>query len=319
MSFNIYSQSFSSIKGQEVFFGDEEVMQNIRLFEGDDFDSIDIQIFSVEPFLLSIIFELRENKESDSKIVYSDLYERLIEFKEDPDYFKLRKQQVALNKLEETIFLNTRWDTLTVLLRDIGMEEKEIESFKIYAQENSDLTTNMRYLVVKFYQKLEEAKSENKQKNKTQWEKLFLESMAIKEDSLLTLSRNEKKPVMLYFTGYNAVNCRRLEQSVLLDSQIVDILLNDFIFAPLYVDDRTALPQPEVKEANHSHNRNITLKTIGDKNSYYEYYRFENSVQPFFVILDSENNVIATADYNLKTKTDFINFLKSALDKFEKD
>ena len=314
------SQNFDAVKDQEVILGDEQVlMSNIKLFEGDDFDSVDIEIFSDQRLIGTMILEMMNNKESEVVVTYKDLYNKLLELKQNPVYPKLRQQRIALNKLDSMTFLNTKWDTVVILLRDIGMGEKEIESFKIYAQENSDLTTKVADLLPQFHQQLEREKSINKDDNKTEWETLFLKSIAINEDSLIERSRNQNKPVLLYFTGHNSVNCRRLEQSVLLDSEIVDLFVNKFLFVPLYVDDRTALPKPEVKKANLKHNRNITLKTIGDKNSYYQLSRFEIRGQPFFVILDSEKNVIDTADYGTNTEKKFLDFLESALQEFNLD
>jgi len=93
--------------------------------------------------------------------------------------------------------------------------------------------------------------------------------------------------------------------------------VNDFIFVPLYVDDKTALREAEVEEVELGNRRNFTLKTIGHKNSYYQISRFENRKQPFFVVLDSENKVIRTADHETNTEKKFLGFLNAALKEFK--
>lgn len=92
------------------------------------------------------------------------------------------------------------------------------------------------------------------------------------------------KPVMIDFTGYGCVNCRKMEVAVWTDPEVQDIINNDYILIQLYVDDKTALPQP-IKVTENGQQR--TLRTIGDKWSYFQRSRFGHNTQPFYVLLDS--------------------------------
>ena len=96
-----------------------------------------------------------------------------------------------------------------------------------------------------------------------------------------------KKPVMIDFTGYGCVNCRKMEAAVWTDPEVQDIINNDYILIQLYVDDKTALPQP-VKVTENGQQR--TLRTIGDKWSYFQRSRFGHNTQPFYVLLDSRES-----------------------------
>ena len=97
-------------------------------------------------------------------------------------------------------------------------------------------------------------------------------------------ARAEGKPVMIDFTGYGCVNCRKMEAAVWTDPEVQDIINNDYILIQLYVDDKTALPQP-IKVTEKGQQR--TLRTIGDKWSYFQRSRFGHNTQPFYVLLDS--------------------------------
>ena len=94
------------------------------------------------------------------------------------------------------------------------------------------------------------------------------------------------KPIMIDFTGYGCVNCRKMEAAVWTDSEVKSIINNDYILIQLFVDDKTALPQP-VKVTENGQTR--TLRTIGDKWSYFQRSQFGHNTQPFYVLLDPRN------------------------------
>ena len=93
------------------------------------------------------------------------------------------------------------------------------------------------------------------------------------------------KPVLIDFTGFGCVNCRKMEASVWTDSRVADKLNKDYVLISLYVDDKTPLKQPvEVKLPDGT---SRTLRTIGDKWSYLEQTKFGYLAQPFYVPLDN--------------------------------
>ncbi len=97
-------------------------------------------------------------------------------------------------------------------------------------------------------------------------------------------AKSEGKPVMIDFTGYGCVNCRKMEAAVWTDPEVQDIINGEYILIQLYVDDKTSLPQ-NVKVTENGQQR--TLRTIGDKWSYFQRSRFGHNTQPFYVLLDS--------------------------------
>lgn len=111
-------------------------------------------------------------------------------------------------------------------------------------------------------------------------------------------------PVVVDFTGYGCVNCRKMEASVWTDNRVKDRLENDFVLISLFVDDKTALKVPfEVKE----NGKTRTIETIGDKWSYLQRVKFGANAQPFYVILN-EKGLPMTKAYSFDESPD--NFLK---------
>ena len=97
-------------------------------------------------------------------------------------------------------------------------------------------------------------------------------------------AKSEGKPVMIDFTGYGCVNCRKMEAAVWTDPEVQNIINGEYILIQLYVDDKTSLPQ-HIKVTENGEQR--TLRTIGDKWSYFQRSRFGHNTQPFYVLLDS--------------------------------
>ena len=93
------------------------------------------------------------------------------------------------------------------------------------------------------------------------------------------------KPVLVDFTGFGCVNCRKMEASVWTDSRVADKLNKDYVLISLYVDDKTPLKQPVAVKLPDGTSR--TLRTIGDKWSYLQQTKFGYLAQPFYVPLDN--------------------------------
>ena len=100
----------------------------------------------------------------------------------------------------------------------------------------------------------------------------------------MAAAQREGKPVMVDFTGFGCVNCRKMETAVWTDDKVRDILNNEYILISLYVDDKTPLPEPvEVTETN---GKTTKLRTIGDKWSYLQRTKIGANTQPYYVLLN---------------------------------
>jgi len=131
----------------------------------------------------------------------------------------------------------------------------------------------------------------------------------------MAAAKRAGKPVLVDFSGYGCVNCRKMEAAVWTDSQVKEIIENDYILIELMVDDKTNLPETEVIEEN---GKQVKLRTIGDKWSYLQRYKFGANAQPFYVLLDHEGNPLNTSySYNEDIQS-YVKFLETGKNNFSK-
>lgn len=121
-------------------------------------------------------------------------------------------------------------------------------------------------------------------------------------------ARLNGKPVMLDFTGYGCVNCRKMETAVWIDPKVSDLINNDYVLITLYVDNKTLLTEP-VKIIENGTER--TLRTVGDKWSYLQRVKFGANAQPFYVLLDNQGKPLNKSYAYNKDIPKYIDFLQT--------
>ena len=131
----------------------------------------------------------------------------------------------------------------------------------------------------------------------------------------MAYAKQHNKPVMIDFSGYGCVNCRKMEASVWTDSRVKDILENDYVLITLMVDDKTKLPEPIRIQEN---GKTRTLRTIGDKWSYLQRSKFGANAQPFYILLDNEGKPLAPSYAFDEDVSKYIQFLEKGLEEFKK-
>lgn len=130
----------------------------------------------------------------------------------------------------------------------------------------------------------------------------------------MAAAKAEGKPVLIDFTGFGCVNCRKMEAAVWTDASVADKLTKDFVLISLYVDDKTPLQQPMEVDFN---GEKRTLRTVGDKWSYLQACKFGANAQPFYVAVDNEGNPL-TAAFSFKEDVNaYLDFLNTALDHYK--
>ena len=130
----------------------------------------------------------------------------------------------------------------------------------------------------------------------------------------MAAAKAEGKPVMIDFTGFGCVNCRKMEAAVWTDPQVADKLTKDYVLISLYVDDKTRLPQPiEVKDDN---GQTRTLRTVGDKWSYLQAHKFGANAQPFYVTVDNEGNPLSGSFTYKEDIPGYLEFLNKGLEAY---
>lgn len=129
----------------------------------------------------------------------------------------------------------------------------------------------------------------------------------------MAAAKKSGKPVLVDFSGYGCVNCRKMEAAVWTDEKVKSIIDNEYILITLMVDDKTPLDSPIQIEEN---GKKRTLKTIGDKWSYLQRYKFGANAQPFHVLLDENGKPLAPSYSYNEDIPSYIEFLQSGLKKF---
>ena len=126
----------------------------------------------------------------------------------------------------------------------------------------------------------------------------------------MAYAKEHGKPVMIDFTGYGCVNCRKMEAAVWTDSRVADIITKDYVLIQLYVDDKTPLAEPIVVDDNGQERK---LRTIGDKWSYLQSYKFGANAQPFYVLLDNDGKPLTNSRSYDENIDEYLKFLNAGL------
>ncbi len=128
-------------------------------------------------------------------------------------------------------------------------------------------------------------------------------------------ARQNSKPVLIDFSGYGCVNCRKMENSVWMNPAVSNMLNEDYVLITLMVDDKTDLPEPiEVTENGRTHK----LRTVGDKWSYLQRSKFNSNAQPFYVPLDHKGLPLGPSRQYNENVEEYLKFLRSGISEFKK-
>ena len=134
-------------------------------------------------------------------------------------------------------------------------------------------------------------------------------------DAGMAYARQVGKPVIIDFSGYGCVNCRKMEAAVWTDANVKGMLENDYVLITLMVDEKAPLPQPLEVEEN---GEKIKLRTVGDKWSYFQRMKFGANAQPFYVLLDHQGKPLAPSRAYDEDIPAYLDFLKGGLSEFSK-
>lgn len=138
-------------------------------------------------------------------------------------------------------------------------------------------------------------------------------------DKGLAYAKQVNKPVLLDFTGWSCVNCRKMEQNVWPSPQVLETLRNEVVLVSLYVDDKRPLPEKDITPSKIREGKMI--KTIGQKWSEFQTLRYKANTQPFYVLINhEEENLAAPIGYTLSTDEadEFLQWIKEGIGHFGK-
>ena len=134
-------------------------------------------------------------------------------------------------------------------------------------------------------------------------------------DAGMEYARQNGKPVMIDFTGYGCVNCRKMDRSGWTDPKVSQLLNDDYVLITLYVDEKTKLPEP-IRITENGQER--TLRTVGDKWSYLQRTKFGANAQPFYVLIDNEGKPLNKSYSYDEDIQKYIDFLETGLKNYKK-
>ncbi|MEZ4838587.1 protein-disulfide reductase DsbD family protein [Flavobacterium sp.] len=132
----------------------------------------------------------------------------------------------------------------------------------------------------------------------------------------LAYAKQINKPILLDFTGYACVNCRKMEDYVWSDKKILSILKNEVVLISLYVDDKKELPENEKYVSKETGKK---IKTIGNKWSDFQITKYKANAQPYYLILDTDGNTLSEEPASYDPDIDlYEKWLRNGIDKFVK-
>ena len=137
-------------------------------------------------------------------------------------------------------------------------------------------------------------------------------------DAGLAYAREVDKPVMLDFTGYTCVNCRKMEENVWSQDRIKDLLTKDYVLISLYVDDRKELPLEQHEEVARldGSGRNITIDQVGEKWHYFQQSVFQHATQPYYVLVSPDGQTLNPPVAYTPDAEDYEAFLRCGLNTY---
>ncbi|MBS1571838.1 MAG: thioredoxin family protein [Bacteroidetes bacterium] len=133
----------------------------------------------------------------------------------------------------------------------------------------------------------------------------------------LEIAKKENKPLLIDFTGFGCENCRKMEEFVWSEPDILPILQNELVLASLYVDDKEELPENEQVSIDLGGGQKQKIKTIGDRWSQFQKVNFHEYTQPHYVLVTPDGQLINTPTGGYMDKEKFKNFLQCAVDYYK--
>jgi thiol:disulfide interchange protein len=132
-------------------------------------------------------------------------------------------------------------------------------------------------------------------------------------DSGLSYAKSQNKPILLDFTGWACVNCRRIEENVWTDPEVYSLINDNFVLISLYVDDRKELDVKDFITLKYKSGKEKIIKTVGEKGATFQAINFKSASQPYYVLLDN-NLRILNKPIQYTSKDKYLNWLKEGLD-----
>lgn len=136
-------------------------------------------------------------------------------------------------------------------------------------------------------------------------------------DQGLAYAKEHNKPILLDFTGWACVNCRKMEENVWSEIDVYNIINDNYVLISLYVDDRKELPENQQFDFDRGNGNVKRIRTIGDKWATFQTVNFQTASQPYYLVLTPELEMLNTPK-EYTDKADYLQWLRTGLDNFKK-
>ena len=134
----------------------------------------------------------------------------------------------------------------------------------------------------------------------------------------LAAAKAQNKPILLDFTGWACVNCRKMEEQVWSDPAVFDVMKDKFVLISLYVDDRQELPEDQQFNYVRPNGSIKEIRTVGDKWATFQTLNFRNNSQPFYVLLDTEMNLLNKPAGYTPDSEEYLEWLSEGVKQFQR-
>jgi thioredoxin-related protein len=266
-------------------------------------EQVDADFFANGPILATLLVTLIND--NNGTITYQNLLDKIIEFKQTPEYEKTIELFKVSNELSERKADIKNWLKDRKLFEKLELPSDLLDEFYIFLKNNSDSKLTYKEAFEIFTSQRKQFNPPLTFDDSEEYSELFKNPGNLYFEDLLKRSKDLEKPILLYFTGYACINARKIEGNLLNQIEISSLLKNDFIFVNLFVDDKRLLPKEEWFEDEKS---GKIIKTIGAKFSKLQIEMFQNNSQPYFVIIDQNGIKIKEQGYtrDLNTFKEFL-------------
>lgn len=135
-------------------------------------------------------------------------------------------------------------------------------------------------------------------------------------DKGMAYAAESNRPVLVDFSGYGCVNCRKMEGAVFDTGRVSSIVKENFVLIKLMVDDKTKLPEPMTVEEN---GKKVVLKTVGDKWSYLQRHKFSANSQPYYIILNHSGEAVSAPYFYDENVGKFVGWLEGGMKNYSEN
>lgn len=294
-SFSQESLMETKIELDKSDYSPEEFLNKLFLFVGKDFDSVDIQLLATGPTVgVFLVQAANENKE----VTYGDLYENLLKLKSGggDTYQRIKSYFIKLSALKLQPATLDNWNEMKRVFLEAGSNPIEMAAMDELMKEKLDSTMNLSEVIGEVTLIIDEMNDEFENELEDDISTLFSVDEAIDIELYKKFAAEEDLPLVIYFTGYTCVNCRKLEEHVLKDPEVASSLLYDFVFVSVYVDSQKELPE-NLKGSFSIQGREYDIETVGDYNRYFQLSEYNVMSQPYLVFMTSQGEILGIADY----------------------